>query len=66
MTDTPDQDIIARLHALAVAAEVSAGTLDRKRVAALARDAADEISRLRRKVEGLQARLDGLRDEERC
>jgi hypothetical protein len=36
-------DIVARLHALALAAEVAVFQLDRKRVSDLARDAATEI-----------------------
>jgi MFS family permease len=60
MTDQPD--LIPRLYALAVAAEISVGVLDRKHVAAIARDAAAELQHLRRRIKGLQARLNGLRE----
>jgi hypothetical protein len=53
---SPD-DVIPRLRALAVAAEINASPLERKRVRALAREAAAEIERLRRRVEGLEMRL---------
>jgi hypothetical protein len=57
---TDQLDLIPRLYALAVAAEISVGALDRKHVAAIARDAAAELQHLRRRIKGLQARLNGL------
>jgi predicted transcriptional regulator len=53
-------DIIPRLYALAVAAEVSVCEPSRQDTARVARDAAAEISRLRRRIEELEASLDKL------
>jgi hypothetical protein len=43
-------DIVSRLLVLGQAAEIRINTLDRKHVAALSREAAAEINRLRRKT----------------
>jgi hypothetical protein len=56
-TNPSPDDVIPRLRALAVATEIAASPLERKRVSALAREAAAEIARLRRRVEGLEMRL---------
>jgi hypothetical protein len=55
-------DVIPRLNALSVAAEIGVSPLDRKR---MARDAAAEIGQLRRRIEGLTMRLDRLHGK-RC
>jgi hypothetical protein len=47
-------------------ASIGASQLDRKHVSGLCLDAALEIGRLRRRIEGLEARLDRLRHRERC
>jgi hypothetical protein len=64
---THDVEIVTRLFSLALAAEIGASQLDRKRVAKLARDAAGEIVRLCRVIEALEARLEELqREGHRC
>jgi hypothetical protein len=50
-------DIVAKLYVLASASEVG---ITRPAVASVAREAATEIKRLRRLIEGLQARLGRL------
>jgi len=64
MTDSPSTtpsplDIVQRLYVPAAAAEVAIAPVDRPLIACIARRAADEIARLRRRAEGLTARLDG-------
>ena len=62
-TNPPDEDpsdIVTQLYVLATAAELSVGEVNRKQTAAVAREAAGTIRRLRRQIEGLKARLAGI------
>jgi hypothetical protein len=63
-TDLSPDDLVARLFTLAAAADVSVSQLDRKKVSSLAREAAAEIGRLRRRIEGLEQRLS--KGEDQC
>ena len=58
---TSPLDIITRLHVMAHCCDIGVATPDRKHVARACRDAADEIGRMRKRIEGLEQRLDGLR-----
>jgi len=51
-------DILQRLYILAAAAEI--GQLDRREVACIAGQAADEIARLRCRIEELEMRLNNF------
>jgi hypothetical protein len=57
-TDPPTPDIVEKLYVLASASEV-AGT--RPQIAAVAREAAEAIRKLRRRIESLELRLKMLR-----
>jgi hypothetical protein len=71
VTDNPDStnpsspkplDVVERLYVLASAIEVANSPKPELAVAALARDAAEEIIKLRRRIEGLEMRLNNLQE----
>jgi hypothetical protein len=60
MNPPATDDIVARLLTLAAPAEIGDAPLDGERAAALANEAAEEIRSLRRRIDGLEMRLNSL------